>query len=302
MTPGLIAFFVVLSVMTAAYALWGPRRTIVRTGTEAPAEADDAPKSDQPDSIFDKWIRPAVTNILPQTPLALTQYARKNEKIAVLLARTGNPWRVSPEEYVVVRLLSVLAGVLVLMLMSVTGYFTLDLYIAVLLGALLGYIAPKSMLDSVWAKRRRNLTSTLPEALDLLRICMNAGYNFPNALQQTVELLPQETTREELSRVVAELRAGRTVTQALTGFAHRCPTEGAEAFVRSITQAQATGADIADTLAYQSSESRAEYERIVDTKAQKIQTTLFLPLIGFFLPVLVALIFGPAVTMLMGAL
>jgi tight adherence protein C len=295
----MISFFVVLAVLAAAYALFAPESKRP-TAEQEQSGASPTPVKEQ--GIFDRWIRPAVKNLMPQMPTAVAEYAQKSEGVSALLARTGNPWRVTPEEYVVVRILSGLAGVLLLLFLTVVGYAPIPLYAALPLGLLLGYIAPKSILDSAWAKRRRDLNQILPEALDLLRICMNSGFNFPNALQQTVALLPESVTREELNRVGTELRAGRTVNQALSGFSRRCPTDPVEAFVRSISQAQATGIDIASTLAYQASETRNEYERIVEQRAQKLQTTLFLPLIGFFIPVLMALIFGPAVSTLMGAL
>lgn len=301
MTPGLIAFFVVLAVLTAAYALFAPAHTVV----VPPTNPGDQPTTEKV-SVFDRWVRPAVANLMPQTPAALTEYARKNEGIASLLARTGNPWRVSPEEYVIVRVVSVVAGIMFLTMMVILwasmGIDLIPLWGAALLGAFLGYLAPKAMLDAAWGKRRRDLNAMLPEALDLLRICMNAGYSFPNALDQTVSLLSDSITRDELTRVAAELRAGRTINQALAGFARRCPTDSVEAFVRAISQAQSTGVDIASTLAYQAGETRADYERMIDEKSAKLQTTLFLPLIGFFLPTLLLIIFGPSVTSLMGAL
>jgi pilus assembly protein TadC len=296
MSIGLISFFVVLAVLLSFYAIFAPTNTKAKS---YPLRPGVTPNSD---SLFEKLVRPAIRNLMPQTPLALTEYARSNDGIAALLARTGNPWRVSPEEYIVVRVLSLMAGVMLLTTMVITGYAPIPIYVALPLGLFLGFIAPKALLDSAWGKRRRDLNMTMPEALDMLRICMDAGYNFQNALGQTVELLPDSITKDELGRILAEMRAGRTITQALTSFSRRCPTDIVESFVRSISQAQSTGADIASTLSYQSEEARAEYERAVDVRAQKLQTTLFLPLIGFFLPVLMILIFGPAVTTLGSAL
>lgn len=296
-TPGIVAFFVVIAILLAAYAFVSPVNASARASV-APAPLSAGAKR----SLFDRYIRPVVGNLLPQTPTSLTEYAQKNEGISAMLARTGNPWRVNAEEYVVVRILAVAAGALILMVLVVLGYAPVPLYIAVPIGAFIGFIAPKSLLDSAWAKRRRDLNAVLPEALDMLRICMNAGYNFQNGLEQTVNLLAPSITRDELSRVVAELRAGRTVPAALATFARRAPTDSVDAFSRAISQAQATGVDIATTLAYQADEARAEYERQVEVRSQKLQTTLFLPLIGFFLPVLLLLLFGPAVVTLLGAL
>lgn len=302
MTPGIVSILVILAVLTGAYALYAPVNRNYRVGVAVNTKTEELPEGTKP-TFFEKYVRPTIANLLPQTPKALTEYARKNNGIAATLAKTGNPWRVSPEEYVVIRVLAVIMGIMLGLLLFVIGYIPAEFgLIAVPVGALLGYIAPKAMLDSAWAKRRRDLNAILPEALDLLRICMDSGFNFTNGLQQTVDILADSITKDELSRVVSELRTGKTVTDALEAFAVRCPTDSVEAFVRAISQAQATGVDIATTLAYQAEETRAAYERQIEVRAQKLQTTLFLPLIGFFIPTLLIIIFGPAVVMLQGAL
>lgn len=293
MTIGLVAFFVALTVLSTFYAVFAPNNKKVLKGLPS-IEVENA-------SWFDKWIRPAVRNFLPQAPLSLTRYARQNGGVAATLARSGNPWRVTPEEYVIMRALAAVAGAIFGLFVFTLGYVDVSPILVAAFGALLGYSAPQSLLSSEWGKRRRDLETTLPEALDLLRIALDAGYNFNNALQQTIELLPLGATRSELARVNSELKAGRTLNSALTGFGYRCPTDGVEAFVRVISQAQATGVDIASTLTFQADEARAGYEREVDVRAQKMQTTLFFPIIGLLLPVLVILMFAPSVANLQGA-
>jgi tight adherence protein C len=294
MSVGLVAFFVVLSVLIAFYAVLAPQKNF---------RINKVIDGGEPESgFFNKWVRPAIRNFLPQTPLALTQYARKNGQIAGLLSRAGNPWRVTPEEYVAVRILSVIFAVMIFLFAAVVGYLQVPLIASVGFGLLIGTLMPEQLLKSKWNKRKRDLESTLPEALDILRICMNAGYNFSNGLEETVQLLPKGATKGELSRVASELRAGRTTEQALQGLANRCPTDGVESFVRVISQAQATGVDIASTLSYQADEARADYERQVDVKAQKMQTTLFFPIIGLLLPVLMVIMFAPSVSTLQDAL
>lgn len=287
MTPGLVAFFVTISILFAFYALLAPTNTTVET-----------PEGDRLDKnlggLFERIVRPAVRNFLPQSPLALTEYSHRNEGVRALLARTGNPWKVSPEEYVGVRVLAVLAATAAATFLAALGFIPTSVWLAAFLGAGFGYLVPKVALDTRWARRRRELNATLPEALDLLRICMNAGYTFPNALKQTTEMLPPGTTRDELGRASEELSAGRTLSEALNSLVYRCPTNGVEEFSRAIVQANETGSDITDTLALQSEDARSEYERVVEVRAQKLQTTLFIPMILFLLPALMIFLFGPA--------
>lgn len=325
MTPGLVAFFVFLACLFAFYAIIAPtnrkityksvhdaskRTSPAYTGAGAYKDnfPDQAPwgseqlEVEKEVGLFERWVRPAVRNFLPQTPAALTEYAQKNKGIRALLAKTDNPWRVTPEEYVGLRVLSVLAFTGVGVLVSTISFMGLPLYITMPAGAAIGFLIPKVMLGSKWSARRRDLTKTLPEALDLIRICMNSGQNFTNALKQSVELLPEGTTKKELSRMSAELAAGRSLNDALLSLSYRCPTDGVESFARAVIQATETGSDISDTLMYQSDEIRAEYERIIEVRAQKLQTTLFFPIILFLLPALMIIVFGPALSGLGGAL
>ena len=317
MTPGLVAFFTLMAFLFAFYAVitptnkkitykkvraTSPTNSPAYTGSgvykenfpaETPWGSEDLSVTKE-QGLFERWVRPAVRNFIPQTPAALTEYAQKSEGVRAYLAKTDNPWKLSPEEYVGLRTLSILLFSVVALLMSVFDFFPFPIYVSVPLGGMLGYFLPKALLDMEWGKRRRDLVRTLPEALDLIRICMNSGQNFTNALQQSVELLPEGVTKKELSRVSAEISSGRSLGDALASFAYRCPTDGVESFVRVITQANETGSDISETLRQQSDEIRAEYERTVEIRAQKLQTTLFFPIILLLIPALLIIIFGPS--------
>ena len=319
MSPGLVAFLTFCTFMVAFYAIIAPtnRKTTYRkvrdsSQTRSPAYTgagaylenfpEETPWGSEDLSVtkeqglFERWVRPAVRNFIPQTPTALSEYAQKSEGIRAYLAKTDNPWRVTPEEYIGIRVLSVAFFAALALFFSTFDVFPFPLPVAVLLGALLGYIFPKALLDSAWGSRRRDLVRTLPEALDLVRVCMNSGQNFSNALKEAVELLPDGTTRKELSRVSAELSSGRSLNDALSSLAYRCPTDGVESFVRVIKQANDTGSDISETLRQQSDEIRADYERVVEVRAQKLQTTLFFPIILFLIPALLIIIFGPSLS------
>jgi tight adherence protein C len=291
MTPGIVAFFVFLTCLLVFFAIFSPNH-------EVKENAQTVVNPDIKKGFFEQWIRPTIRNLMPTTPTVITDYASKNGNISALLARSANPWNVTPEEYILVRILSVVVGVMIMVIFTVLHYFSFPLPLAILGGFVLGFMLPNGLLSSSWSKRKKEVRRTLPEALDLLRICMNAGNNFQHALEKTVLLLPPGTTKNELARVVAEAQAGVTVVDALVNFNRRCPIEEVDAFARAISQAQSTGSDIASTLIYQSSENRASYERAVEVRAQRLQTTLFLPIIGLFLPCLLIFTFGPALAQL----
>lgn len=294
MTPGIAAFFAILAVLTGSYAALAPTRKIT-------LNADDEYLIDtETPGLFNKWVRPAIQNFLPVAPSFLIAHARGSGPVASLLIRSGNPWRLRPEEYVVLRVISAAALAAVGSVLSVLAVIPVSPLIGFLGGIAMGWFLPAALLGSAWSTRKKAMIRTLPEALDLLRICFNAGLTFTNALAQVIVLLPDGPARTELTRVQADLNAGRTVNQAMEDFAVRMPTEQVESFVRAVAISQDMGTDMAATLASQADEARLQYERNVDVKAQKLQTNLFIPIILLFLPALLILIFGPSITSLAG--
>lgn len=291
MSVGLIAFLIMLSILLGAYAIFAPENTSVTEKYDLKGDKVE----EKPTGLFEQWVRPAIRNILPQTPAALTEYANKSGKIQTLLVRSGNPWKLSPEEFVALRILSAFTFAAACGLLVVFRIMDFNILIAIGFGALVGFILPQVLLSSKWSARRREVNLTLPEALDLLRICMSAGDTFPNALKKTVDILPDGVTKEELRRVSAEIAAGRSLTQALSTFAHRVPTDLVESFVRAVGQAEQTEADMTTTLGNQADEARAEYERTIEVRTQKLQTTLFVPIMLLLLPSFGIFVFGHAV-------
>ena len=285
MSPGLAAFFAVMAVLTACYAAFAPTHEIVM---------DDTVYTDDRNGLFNKWFRPAVRNILPVTPNFVISYARGSSTTSGLLLRSGNPWNVTPEELIILRIMSAFVTAAAISVYAALGFFPLPPIFLFLGGLVFGWMIPQLLLSTVWGKRKKELTRTIPEALDLLRVCMNAGMNFDKSLPEVVVLLPEGATRTELHRVVMDINSGKTVERSMNDFARRTPISQVESFVKAVNVSVMMGTDVAATLASQADESRAQYERAVEIKAQKLQTTLFIPIIALFLPSLLILIFGPS--------
>ncbi len=291
MSPGLVAFFTFLAVLTACYAAFAPSR-------EVAVDEDSEELAIERNGLFDKWVRPAVRNIMPLAPSSVSNYAKNSTATQSLLIRSGNPWNVTPEEFIIVRIISAFVCAAAMSAYAAIGFFPLPPILSFIGGAGLGFILPSQWLGLKWSAAKKDLVRTMPEALDLLRICLNAGSNFTNALNQVVVLIPPGATKRELSRVASDLRSGRTVEQALRDFSSRMPVEQVDSFTRAVIVAESMGTDMVATLSAQAEEARNKYERAIDIKSQKLQTTLFLPIIAFFLPALLILIFGPGLSQL----
>jgi tight adherence protein C len=174
--------------------------------------------------------------------------------------------------------------------------------LALVAGAVGGTLYPKSRYDGAAKRRRRDTRRTLPEALDLLNVCLAAGKTIVPGLAEVVRRVPGGVVRDELARVCDAVQVGRPLDEALTDLARRAPGPEVEAFARAIVQANRLGANIAETLAGQADAARAAYEADLDVRTGKLATTLFIPILLFILPCLLGVMLGPALVSIGGQL
>lgn len=297
MSIGLVAFLFGVAVFAGVYAVVAPRHNLVSELDNQLAPGVEA-RDGSGDGIFDRLIRPVIRNFLPQTPMAAVAKARNNSKTIELLVQAGNPWRIQPEEFFGLRVLAAIGGFFVALAAGVVGLLPpiLPVYGWMLVGAALGFYIPRVLLDRARGARRKQARKGLPEALDMLVICLNAGQNFQPALAEVVGRLPEGIIKTELERVSADLRSGRTLHEALLDFARRVPSDEVEGFCKAVIQAEKLGADVTDTLKAQSGAARQAYEAAMDERIAKLGTTLFIPILALMLPALFIVILAPAIS------
>lgn len=297
MSVGFAAFMAAITGFLVVYAIMAPVNEMPEDdfSHEAWGEVRSGTTASQ-SGLFERYVRPAVRNFLPQTPMAALVKARNNSKVQELLVRSGNPWNIQPEEYFGIRILAGAAGFMVaLFMVGVEALPTMlpwYAWLAVFTG--LGAFVPKVLLDKEKGKRKKQAQKGLPEALDLMVITLNSGMNFVPALAEVVQRLPEGIIRDELKRVSADLRAGKNMEAALLDFARRAPSDEVESFCKAVVQAERLGADVAETLTDQSETARQSYEATLDERIGKLPTTLFFPILGLMLPALFLVILAPA--------
>lgn len=298
MTPGFAAFMAAITAFLVVYAICAPINDLSRdeySDDEAWSDVRSGAATNQ-SGLFERFIRPAVRNFLPQTPMAALVKARNNSKVQELLVRSGNPWNIQPEEFFGIRVLSGAAGFALAMIMVLVEMLPSMIpfpgWLAI--GAGVGAYVPKVLLDKERGKRKKAAQKGLPEALDLMVITLNSGMNFGPALAEVVQRLPEGLVRDELTRVSADLRAGRSLEESLLDFARRAPSDEVESFCKAVVQAERLGADVAETLTDQSETARAAYEATLDERIGKLPTTLFIPILLLMLPALFLVILAPA--------
>lgn len=190
-----------------------------------------------------------------------------------------------------------LPGVLVLVVGLGGNNFGIAALLAALLAlAAIGYYLPNVALAHMVAHRQGELFRNFPDALDLMRICVEAGLGLDAAIDRVGEemRLNSEALSEELHLVSLELRAGASRVEALRNLALRVGVEDIDALVAMLVQSDRFGTSIADSLRIHSDSLRTKRRLRAEEAAAKIPVKLLLPLIFCIFPSLLVVLLGPA--------
>jgi tight adherence protein C len=141
----------------------------------------------------------------------------------------------------------------------------------------------------------------LPDALDMLTICVEAGLAFESALQRVSDRWPGPLS-DEFARSVAEIRLGVPRSQALRRMAARCSVTDVSSFVAVLVQADSMGTSIARVLHSQADQIRVLRRQRAEEKANKAPIKVMIPMVLFIFPALFVVILGPGAPTILEAL
>jgi tight adherence protein C len=161
-------------------------------------------------------------------------------------------------------------------------------------GAVAGFFLPDLLLYNAGLKRQERIPLALPDALDLLTICVEAGLGFDAALAQ-VARNTQGPLAAEFARVLQEMQFGKSRTEAMRAMAERCPVPELRSFVTALIQSTQLGIPVGDILREQSKEMRVRRRQRAEATAQKVPVKITFPLILCLFPALLVIIMGPGV-------
>ena len=161
----------------------------------------------------------------------------------------------------------------------------------------LGFLAPDFWLGRRIASRQAKIRRGLPDVLDLMVICIEAGQSLDQATVRTAEELriAQPAISDELGVVVLEQRAGRERTAAWRQFAERTAVDSVRNLVSVLVQSEKFGTSIAKTLRVHSDTLRTQRRQKVEEQAAKTSVKLVFPLVFFIFPSLFVVTLGPAI-------
>jgi tight adherence protein C len=163
-------------------------------------------------------------------------------------------------------------------------------------GGILGMIGPSFWLDQQKSKRQTSFRRALPDALDLLVICLEGGLSLTGALRRMGGELrtAHPMLAAELHIVQREVQLGRTTGDALRKMGERADLEEIRSLASVILQAEKYGASLVKSLRVHSEMLRVKRMQQAEEKAQKAATKVLFPTILFILPAMFVVILGPA--------
>jgi tight adherence protein C len=168
-------------------------------------------------------------------------------------------------------------------------------WLSVILGAIMGYLAPSLYLDRRISKRRQEHRAGFPDFMDLLVVCADSGLSMEAALERVGrelgETYPSLCANIHMTNL--EIRAGRSMTEALEHFGDRLGLEEARAFATLIQQSAELGSSITEALRVYSDDMRHKRLSRAEEKAYSLPAKLSLPMMICIFPVLFVVILLP---------
>jgi tight adherence protein C len=170
--------------------------------------------------------------------------------------------------------------------------------------AALGYYLPNLVLVRIARRRQREIFETIPDALDLLTVCVEAGLSLERALIKVAGEIHIKSVvlAQELQLVLMEMRAGFTKEKALRNFALRTGVEDVDTLVAMLIQSERFGTSMGASLRVHSDNLRTKRRMMAEECAAKIALKLMFPLIFCIFPTVLMVLIGPAAIQIMRTL
>ena len=167
-----------------------------------------------------------------------------------------------------------------------------------LIAAGLGYWLPDFAVGTRARKRREQVRTELPDALDLLAVSVEAGLGFDGAIGKLTDHM-RGPLIDEFGLALSEMRVGESRADALRGMTERVPAPELEAFVRAVIQADQLGMSLGRILRVQAADARLRRQAAAEERAMKAPIKMLFPTALFIFPAMFLVILGPAFLNLM---
>ena len=218
------------------------------------------------------------------------------------LDMAGNPGNIDPTLFFAFRFLGAPLGLLFLLIGKILpdSLFAKQPFLFVIGGIVLGYYLPDLLIKSRIDRRQNDVRKSMPDALDLLTICVEAGLGFESAMQKVAEKWDNEIALA-FSRVIREIQLGKLRREALRDMAERLGIAEMTSFVAAVIQSEQLGVSMAQILRIQSDQMRILRRQRAESKAHEAPIKMLVPMGIFIFPSICIILMGPAVLILMNS-
>ena len=216
--------------------------------------------------------------------------------IAHKLELAGVPAGMDPTVFLAIQFIAAIAfgGILILVFaLTKSTMSSVQKFILVLVGAVAGWFLPQSNLSSRIKKRQKNVRRAMPDALDLLTICVEAGLGFDAAMQKVAEKWQSELSMA-FARVLQEVNLGKIRRDAMRDMAERIGIPEMTSFVAAIIQSEILGVSLAKVLRIQSDQMRVKRRQRAEEEAHKAPIKMLIPMALLIFPSLLLVLMAPA--------
>jgi tight adherence protein C len=213
------------------------------------------------------------------------------EKTRRRLDLAGNPHRLTPADWLGVKLFCALAGAGI----TIALFWNAPLPLRILMaggGVGAGFFLPEFWLKRQISRRQKAIRRALADVLDLLVVSVQAGLGFDAAIAHVAGQMDNVLT-EELSRMLDEMRVGRARRDALRALIDRTEVPELTQFVWALIQAEQLGVSVVQVLTAQARDMRVRRRQRIQEEAQKAPLKIIFPLGIFIFPALCVVILGP---------
>ena len=244
----------------------------------------------------ERVLRPAIQRLGRFLEQTMPEPARR--RIFLDLHLAGRPGGLTAGDFIAVRYVATgLLCCLGIGLGLITGRPVLIALFAAV-GAGLGLYLPTLWLRRAVQGRRNDIQFVLPDVIDVLVVCVEAGLTFEAAVEKVGQKY-DHALAEEFVRGLQEIRLGRPRLEALNDMAQRCGVEELNNFVQAVIQSEQLGSGIVKVLRIQSDEIREKRLLQAQERGARASLKMLIPMVGCIFPTLWVILLGPALILLM---
>lgn len=238
------------------------------------------------------------TEVYASLPAGTTFHRKPNARIEDLLVKSGNPWKLTAQEFVFMQVVGGFVGFLVgwVTWFAISPVVSIPWFVLVPGAMLAGYFMPRSRYNDQAKRRDLEFKRQLPEALDLVIISLTGGATFVDSLRESIPNMQDGVLKVEFKDIVASVDTGRTLDESLLRFSQRAPNESIRTFVHAIREANELDTPLVEVLQSRAEASRSEFFALVNARTAALSSKIMGVLTPTILPAMLIIAIAPSIS------